>query len=98
MQALKAFRDQFKQGYILVTNGLHILGVLMGSQNFVTHFLDEELFQDVVHINDLPFLGNTQVVLGILSSRVVHQPSYFIRTIYIFFFLYFLVGFDKRVM
>jgi hypothetical protein len=31
------------QGYILVTNGLHILGVPMGSQDFVTHFLDEVL-------------------------------------------------------
>jgi hypothetical protein len=29
------------QVYTLVTNGLRILGVLMGSQDFVTHFLDE---------------------------------------------------------
>jgi hypothetical protein len=31
------------QGYILLTNGLHILGVPMGSQDFATHFLDEVL-------------------------------------------------------
>jgi hypothetical protein len=48
----------------LVTNGLCILGVPIGFQGFVTHFLDEVLSQDVVHINDLFFLGNTKVALG----------------------------------
>jgi hypothetical protein len=57
-------------GYTLVTDGLHILGVSMGSQDFATHFLDEILSQDMVHINDLPFLGDPQVTLGILSSFV----------------------------
>jgi hypothetical protein len=32
------------QGSILVTDGLCILRVLMGFQNFATHFLDEVLF------------------------------------------------------
>jgi hypothetical protein len=32
------------QGYILVTIGLCILGVLMGFQDFITHFLDEFSF------------------------------------------------------
>jgi hypothetical protein len=41
------------QGY---TNGLCILGVQVGSQDFATHFLDEVLSHDVVHIDDLPFL------------------------------------------
>jgi hypothetical protein len=31
----------------------------MGSQDFVMHFLDEVLFQDVAHIDDFPFMGNT---------------------------------------
>jgi hypothetical protein len=39
-------------------NGLCVLGVLMGSQDFVTHFLDKVLFQDVVHIDDFLLLGN----------------------------------------
>jgi len=47
MQVLESIRDLFKnrvlQGFILVTYGLCILGVLMGSQDFVTHFLDEAL-------------------------------------------------------
>jgi hypothetical protein len=43
----------------------------MGSQEFATHFLDEALSQDMAHIDDLPFLGDAQVVLGILSSCVV---------------------------
>jgi hypothetical protein len=30
----------------------------MGFQDFVTHFLDEALSQDMVHINDLLFLGD----------------------------------------
>jgi hypothetical protein len=60
------------QSCTLVTNGLCILGVPMVSQDFATHFLDEVLCQDMAHIDDLPFLGNTQIVLGILSSCVVH--------------------------
>jgi hypothetical protein len=32
------------QGYILVIDGLRILGMLMGYHDFVTHFLDEVLF------------------------------------------------------
>jgi hypothetical protein len=55
-------------GYILIIDGLHILGVLVSSQDFAMHFLDEVLFHDMVHINDLPLLRDTHVVLGILSS------------------------------
>jgi hypothetical protein len=32
------------QGCILVIDGLHILGVLMGFHDFDLHFLDEDLF------------------------------------------------------
>jgi hypothetical protein len=44
----------------------------MGSKDFATHFLNEVLFQDMAHINDLPLQRDTQVVLSILSSYVVH--------------------------
>jgi hypothetical protein len=44
----------------------------VGFQNFPTHFLDEALFLNVAHIGDLLFLGDAKVVLGILSSCVVH--------------------------
>jgi hypothetical protein len=47
-----------------VIDGLRILGVSVASQDFVTHFLNEVLSQDVVHIKDLPFLGDTQITLG----------------------------------
>jgi hypothetical protein len=50
----------------------YILDVLVGFQNFVTQFLDEVLFQDVVHINDFPFLKDAWVALDILSSYVAH--------------------------
>jgi hypothetical protein len=86
------------QGCTLVTYGLHIFFVLMGFQNFVTHFLDEALFQDMPHINNLLFLGDTQVTLGILSSCVNHQPSNLIQTIPPSSFMSFLVSFDMRVM
>jgi hypothetical protein len=43
----------------------------VGSQDFATHFWDEALFQDVVHIDDLPFLKNAKVALGILFSCVI---------------------------
>ncbi len=64
------------QGYTLVTNGLRILGVPMGFQEFAMHFLDEVLSQDVAHIDDLSLLEDAQVVLGILSSCITHRPSY----------------------
>jgi hypothetical protein len=35
------------------------------------HFLNEALFQDMAHIDDLFFMGDAQVALGILSSCVV---------------------------
>jgi hypothetical protein len=56
---------------------LHILGVPTSSQNFAIHFFDKVLSQDVAHIDDLPFLGDAQIALGILSSCVVHQLFYF---------------------
>jgi hypothetical protein len=62
---------EFPQGCTLVTYGLCILGVLMGFDDFATNFLDEALSQEVVHIDDLSFLGDAWVVLGILSSFVV---------------------------
>jgi hypothetical protein len=49
---------EIPQGYTLVTNGLCILGVPMGSRDFAMHFLDEISSQDVAHIDDLPLLGN----------------------------------------
>ncbi len=53
----------------------------------------------MVHIDDFPLLQNTQVTLGILSSCVIHQPSYFIWTIHFSFsFLSILASFDERVM
>jgi hypothetical protein len=45
----------------------------MGFENFVMHFKNESLFQNMVHIDDFLLLGNTQVVLGILSSCLVYQ-------------------------
>jgi hypothetical protein len=53
----------------------------MGFQDFSMHFLDEALSEDVVHIDNLPFLGNIQNVLGILFSCVIHGPSYLTKTI-----------------
>jgi hypothetical protein len=80
----------------LVTYGLCILGVLVGFQTFATHFLDETLLQNMAHIDDLPFLGDAHISLGILSSFVAHQPSYLTRTILLYLssclFWHFLIG------
>jgi hypothetical protein len=62
---------EIPQGCTLVINGFHILDVFVSFQDFATHFLDEILSQDVVHIDDLFFLGDAQVTLGILSSCVI---------------------------
>jgi hypothetical protein len=51
---------------------VYILGVLMGFKDFVTHFLDETLSQDVVHIDDFPLLKDAWVALDILSLCVAH--------------------------
>jgi hypothetical protein len=67
-------------------------------QNFVTHLLDEVFSQDMVNVDNLFFLGDAQVALGILSSCVACQPSYFTWTIPSSSFLSRLVNFDKRVM
>jgi hypothetical protein len=69
----------------------------VGFHDFATHFLDEVLSQNVAHIDDLLLLGNTQVALGILSSCVIHQPSYLTWTIPPSF-LSPLASFDKKVM
>jgi hypothetical protein len=71
--------------------------VQVGFQNFVTHFLDEVLFQGVVHINDLPLLGDAHVALDILFSCVIRQPSFFIQIV-LPSFLCFLASFDKSVL
>jgi len=86
------------QGCILVIDGLCILGVLVGSQNSTIHFLDEVLFQDMVHIDDLPLLGNAHVVLGILFSCVACWPSYLTRTIPPSSFKVLLASFNMKIM
>jgi hypothetical protein len=53
-------------------NGLRILHVPVGFQDFATHFLDGALFQDVAYIDDLPILKDAHVVLRILSMCVAH--------------------------
>jgi hypothetical protein len=86
-------------GCTLVTYGLRILGVLVGFQDFATHFLDETLSLNVANIDDFLFLENAWVALGILSSCVICRPYYFTRTILLSFsFLSLLEGFDKRIM
>jgi hypothetical protein len=53
----------------------------------------------MAHIDDLLFLGDTQVVFDILSSCVVRQPFYLIQTLpSSSSFLYLSMNFDKKVM
>jgi hypothetical protein len=46
-------------------------GCANGFQDFVTYFLDEVLFLEVVHIDDHLLLKNAHVALGILSLCVI---------------------------
>jgi hypothetical protein len=101
VQALESIKDLFKHKY---SPRLHFghrwftyFGCVSGFSRLVTYFLDGALFQDVAHIDNLPFLGNSQVTLGILSSCVNRQP-YLIRTILPFSFLSFLASFNKKVV
>jgi hypothetical protein len=87
------------QGFILITNGLHILGVLMGSWDFAMYFLDEVLSQDMTHINNLPLLRGAHIALSSLSSCVTCQPSNLTWTIFFSSsFLSFLASFNRKVM
>jgi hypothetical protein len=53
----------------------------------------------VAHIDELPFLGNTQFALGILFSCVAGRPSYLMQTIPLFSsFLSLLAGFDRKIL
>jgi hypothetical protein len=45
----------------------------MGFQIFVTHSLDEVLFQDVTHIDDLFILGDAQVALALGNVSITFQ-------------------------
>jgi hypothetical protein len=85
------------QHYIFVTDGLCILGVPMGSQDFATHFLDGALSQDVAYINDLLLLGRHPCCFGhfILMCNSSTFLSHINNTS---FFLFLLVGFNKKVM
>jgi hypothetical protein len=51
----------------------------------------------MAHIDHFLLLGDTHVTLGILSSFVAHQPSYFMRIVPLSF-LSFLASFDKIFM
>jgi hypothetical protein len=76
-----------------------ILSVPVGFQDFATHFLDDVLFQDVAHIDDLLLLGDAQVALGILASCVTYLPSYLTQIVPpSFSFMSLLAGFNMRVM
>jgi hypothetical protein len=81
VQALKSIKDLSRHKDSL---GLHFghkwfthFGFANGFLGLATHFLDEALFQDVMHVDNLPLLGNAHIVLGILFSCVVCRPSYF---------------------
>jgi len=89
---------EIPHGCTLVRDGLSILGVPVGFQNFATHFLDGVLFQDMAHIDDLPLLGHVQVILGILSSCVIHRPYYLTQIVSPSSLMSFLTSFDRKVM
>ncbi len=56
---------EIPHGCTLVTDGLRILGVPMGPQDFATHLLDETLSLNMVHIDDLLFLGDAYIASSI---------------------------------
>ncbi len=62
------------------------------------HFFDEVSSQNVTHIDDLSFLGNAQITLGILLSCVICQPFYLTRIIPPSFFLFLFASFDRIIM
>ncbi len=86
------------QGCILVIDGLPILNVPMGFQDFATHFLDEVLSQGMAHVNDLPLLGKAKVAFAIcphvqLVHLLISHGQYLFSSI-----LSLLASFDKRIM
>jgi hypothetical protein len=49
----------------------------VGSQNFVTHFLDEALSQNVAHIDVIYLLGDAQVALDIIGLLFMEDYALF---------------------
>jgi hypothetical protein len=90
MQALESIMSPFRHQHF---SWLHF------GHKWFMHFLDEVSFQDLEHINDFHLLRDTHVALGIMSSCVTHQPSYFTRTMLpSFSFLSFLANFNNKIM
>ncbi len=86
-------------GCTLVINGLRILGVPVGSQDFAMHFWLRFYFKMWRILMNFPLLGDAHVALGILSSCVTHRPSYLTWIIFLSSHLLFLLAsFNKRVM
>ncbi len=75
MQALESIRDLSKHRYSSRLHFGHIWLMHFGCANEFSRlcdaFLDGVLSQNMAHIDDLPLLGDAQVVLGIFSSCVV---------------------------
>jgi len=98
VQALESIRDLSKHKDSLRLHFGHRwlthFGCASGFQNFATHFthfLDDVLFQDAMHIDDLPLLGDAHVcfehfVLMCSSSTFVfHLDNTFIFFLLVFF-------------
>jgi hypothetical protein len=67
---------EIPQGYTLVTNGLCILGVPIGSQDFSMHFLDEVLSQDMANIDDVVTLTlGSQPRQGLAKVRAKNEAQ-----------------------
>jgi len=69
----------------LVLGASKLLAMAKDTNGLCFTIMGKMFFRLISFINDLPFLGDTQVVLGILSSYVACQPSYFTWKIPFFF-------------
>ncbi len=81
MQTLESIKDLSKHKDSL---GLHFghrwplhFGCVCGFSRLCHAFLEEALSQDMVHIDDVPLMGDAHVALGILSSCVIYRLFYF---------------------
>ncbi len=60
------------------SEGIRILGVLLGTLTFTSSFIKNALLKDVWHVDLLLRMGDVQVVVGILIHCFMQHPLYFL--------------------
>ena len=68
------------EGVSYVTEGIRLLGVPLGTEEYVGGFLSSALEEDRCGLDQLQHLGDPQVAIRILTQVFAQRPSYLLRS------------------